>query len=128
MDLISIAFDAIPVANRLDDRHEFRDQVGRYRPLVTTSLGAHKSGDCFKMVDPDGNRVIVIVTPVGNVVVREYQRDTDTVLVDAPEAIQGLLGRGAIGDDRLVSILGLWGNQNIGSVLATLMVQGGAQQ
>ena len=128
MDLISLAFDSIPVNRTLKDNAAYRDQVGRYRPLVLTSLGATEPGTSFKLVDPDGNRVIIITTPVGNVVVREYHKSTDTVLIDAPQAIQGLLGRGAVSDDRLVSILGLWGNQNIGSVLDSLMVQGGVQQ
>lgn len=115
MDLLDVAKTVIK--GRLQFEAAMMDQTGSLANLAHHYINNSESGDSYCMDLPNGCRAVIVVTPVGNVVVQEFSREASQVDCHAPKILRGICGRGKLADDQLASIIGLWGQPNIGMVL-----------
>lgn len=117
MNLFDIA--AAVVSSVLSYRPEYHDHLGRYFNLVNAVIPNRKVGDVMLMRDNCGRRVVVVVTPVGNVVACESGGvpAREGITCFTPEILRGICGKGCLSDDQFALVVGLWGQENIGVVL-----------
>jgi hypothetical protein len=80
-------------------------------------------GDVLFTHAPSGNRTIAVVTPLGNVILQEMERDARQVLLWSTKLLEGLWGKGLIPEDQLESLLGLWGKDNVGIRIQQMLNQ-----
>jgi hypothetical protein len=73
------------------------------------------------MVNEQGERLMIVTTDFGNVVLHERSRADSFVIAVAPPEVQPLLGKGRLNDDQIAMVLGLWGKNNIGQILAVMV-------
>ena len=120
--------DLFDVANTLKDTKvadhcpNWQDASGSYRPLANQKYGFVRGMEYnrYSTVNDNGERVMFVSTDFGNIVLHERSRTDNFVVAIAPKAIQPLLGNGKLNDDQIAMVLGLWGKDNIGQVLANL--------
>lgn len=97
---------------------------GQYALLAMLSFEQYPIGTVFSSTTPNGERMLIVTTPSGNVITVEVNRADRFVVVHTAKLLQGLWGRGRLNDDQLESVLGLWGKDNIGIVLSRLISYG----
>lgn len=102
---------------------EFQDHwftTSGWGGLVNDQIAHTQSGDVISTVTPSGSRMVVIVTPFGNVLLEEVNREDRTVILRTTPMLERLWGKGNIPEDQLECLLGLWGSDNIGHTLRKL--------
>lgn len=114
-------FDVVTTSS--STRHmEFKDEwftrSEGFKALVNADIPELEVGGVIATRAPADNRLLVIGTPFGNVVVMEVDRDKRHALLYSTPAIEGLFGHCYLPDDQLEGIIGAWGKDNIGHRLA----------
>jgi hypothetical protein len=118
MDLFDVALASKIEA--IEWNKAYRTQSGSLLPLATVFF-KNSSGGRMTTTTPEGDRIIVVTTPFGNVVLHETDRASTSVIAMAPKDLMGILGKGKLTDDQISMVLGLWGKDNIGEVLSKLI-------
>lgn len=81
-------------------RSEFLEPITNYmRPLVTYKNHGCKNGQRFATITPDGRRVVVLVTAIGNLVVFDRGEGKGVVVSNAPKAVSGLWSKPMSAED-----------------------------
>jgi len=119
-------FDVIEVATTTKQR-EFQDNwftsEEGMRAFAHAVIPDAVPGDVLFTRAPNGNRTIAVVSPLGNVILQEMERDKRQVLLWSTKLLEGLWGKGLIPEDQLESLLGLWGKDNVGIRIQQMLNQ-----
>lgn len=119
MDLFDVAIASKNVSS-MAHLEVYRNEAGSYIPLTMRLFINLPIGHVMHTVNDQNERVMVVITQFGNVVLHERNRADNFVIAVAPPSVQPLLGNGQLTDDQIAMVLGLWGKDNIGQVLANL--------
>lgn len=119
MDLFDVMISLSSTRKMEHQDHWFTPMEG-WKGLINDQIEHTQSGDVIHTLAPSGSRMIVIVTPFGNVLLEEIDRSARTVILRTTPMLERLWGKGNVPEDQLECLLGLWGNDNVGHTLQKL--------
>lgn len=119
--------EAFELAAEIPFRPEWANGTGYFDRAVRGSAAPHlEPGQLARCVSPENRRLLLIGTPIGNIVVfdRYTANEGGIFVANMPRAVEHLLLQSnSIDDDGMVRLLGVIPSDNIGFRLRTLAAE-----